>query len=149
VQQVTASGIYGGFISELVYELRKASALLVAMSFNQQDKMRMQTSFPSKIVEYCQFGKPIIIWGPDYCSAVHWGRKYQAALVVTSPLVEDLVQAIAELSNQPKEQIRLGNKALEMARGMFNPEKIQQQFVNSIDQLTASKFQNTTSQGVQ
>ena len=149
VQQVKANGIYGGFIPELVHELKKASALLVAMSFNQQDKMRMQTSFPSKIVEYCQFGKPIIIWGPDYCSAVHWGRKYQAALVVTSPLAENLVQAIAELSNQPKEQIRLGNKALEMARGMFNPEKIQQQFVNSIDQLTASKFQNTTSQWVQ
>lgn len=139
VQQVKAAQIYGGFIPNLTHELRKANALLVAMSFNPRDQMRMQTSFPSKIVGYCQFGKPIIVWGPDYSSAVHWGRKYQSALVVTSPLAQDLVNAIAQLATQPEEQERLGNRALEMARGMFNPEKIQQQFVNSLYQIAASK----------
>lgn len=146
VQQVTANGIYGGFIPNVSHELRKADALLVAMSFHERDRMRMQTSFPSKIVGYCQFRKPIIIWGPEYCSAVSWGRKYQSALVVTSSLAEDLVKAIEELVTQPDEQIRLENKALAMARGMFDPEKIQQQFVNSIYQVVATKPQKKTSQ---
>jgi glycosyltransferase involved in cell wall biosynthesis len=139
VQQIKADGIYGGFISRdlLVDELGKANALLVALSFNQPDQMRMQTSFPSKLLEYCQFGKPIIIWGPEDCSAVRWGRKHQSALVVTSSLAQDLVKAIQELATQPEEQIRLVNKALEMAQGMFNPEKIQQQFVESLHQVAA------------
>lgn len=139
VQQVKSKGIYGGFISNLDQELSNANALLVAMSFNQLDKMRMQTSFPSKLVGYCQFGKPIIIWGPEYCSAVRWGRQHQSALVVSSPLVQDLVGAIEELATQPKEQTRLGNKALEMAQGMFNQEKIQRQFVDSIHEVATLK----------
>jgi glycosyltransferase involved in cell wall biosynthesis len=135
VEKVKSAQIYRGFIPNLMQELRNANALLVAMSFNPRDQMRMQTSFPSKIVDYCQFGKPIIIWGPDYSSAVHWGRKYQSALVVTSPLAQDLVKGIQELATQPQEQKRLGNRALDMAREMFNPEKIQQQFVHSLYQL--------------
>jgi len=139
VQQIKADEIYGGFLSRdsLVDELGKANALLVVLSFNQPDQMRMQTSFPSKLLEYCQFGKPIIIWGPENCSAVHWGRKHQSALVVTSSLAQDLVKAIQELATQPEEQLRLVNKALEMAQGMFNPEKIQQQFVESLHQVAA------------
>ena len=142
VQQVKANQIYGGFISRdlLEHELRKAKALLVAMSFNPADQMRMKTSFPSKIVEYCQFGKPIIIWGPDSCSAVQWGRRYHSALVVTSPLAQDLVKAIKELATQPEEQTRLGNRALKMAWEMFNPDKIQQQFVKGLYQVAATKF---------
>ena len=146
VQQVKSAQIYGGFVSNLRDELKKANALLVAMSFNPRDQMRMQTSFPSKIVDYCQFGKPIIIWGPDYSSAVHWGRKHQSALVVTSPVAQDLVNAIQKLANQTQEQKRLANKALQMAQKMFNPEKIQQQFVNSIYQISGLKFNDETYQ---
>lgn len=137
VQQLTAKQIYGGFISRdlLIHELSKANALLVVMSFNQADWTRMQTSFPSKLIEYCQFGKPIIIWGPDYSSAVRWGCRHQSALVVTSPCAKDLVKALQELATQPEEQKRLINKALEMAEGMFNQDKIQQQFVNSLNHV--------------
>ncbi len=138
VQQVKANRIYGGFISrDLLYlELRKANALLVAMSFNPADQMRVKTSFPSKIAEYCPFGKPIVIWGPRYCSAAQWGSKYQSALVVTSPVAQDLVKALEELTTQPQEQTHLAKKALEMAHGMFNPERIQRQFVEHLYQVT-------------
>jgi len=138
VQNVKANRIYGGFISRnLLYsELRKANALLVAMSFNPAAQMRVKTSFPSKIAEYCPFGKPIVIWGPRYCSAAQWGFKYQSALVVTSPVAQDLVKALEELTTQPQEQTRLAQKALEMAHGMFNPERIQRQFVEHLYQVT-------------
>jgi glycosyltransferase involved in cell wall biosynthesis len=142
VQQVKDRGIYGGFVANLDQEINNANALLVAMSFNQLDKMRMQTSFPSKLVGYCQFSKPIIIWGPEYCSAVRWARKNQSALVVTSPLVQDLVKAIEELATQPKEQNRLGNKALEMNQVMFNQENIQQQFMDNLYHVADLKEKN-------
>jgi len=134
LQQVKTEGFYAGFVPRelLTNKLSQAHGLLVVMSFEPRDKTRMQTSFSSKLVDYCQFGKPIIIWGPDYCSAVQWGRQYQSALVVTSPWAKDLVQAIRELATQPEKQNYLGNKALDRAKGMFNPEKIQRQFIDSL-----------------
>ncbi len=47
------------------------------------------------------------------------------------------MKAIQELATQPEEQTRLKNRALEMGQGMFNPEKLQQQFVNSLYQVAA------------
>lgn len=145
LQKVKVQEIYAGFISRdlLSDELSQADALLVVMSFEQSAKKRMETSFPSKLVDYCQFGKPIIIWGPNYCSAVQWGRHYESALVVTSPSAKDLVEAIKELAHKPLEQKRLGDKASEMAQGMFNPEKIQQQFIESIQQISGIKGEKT------
>ena len=41
---------------------------------------QMETSFLSKLPEYAQFGKPILIWRPEYCSAIHWGREGDRAI---------------------------------------------------------------------
>jgi hypothetical protein len=49
----------------------------------------VETSFPSKLPEYAQFGKPIVIWGPEYCSAIHWGREGDRALCIISQLLEN------------------------------------------------------------
>ncbi len=139
LQQLNEQDIYGGFLPRdlLRQELSTASALLVTISFEEKNRRWAQTSFPSKLVEYCQYNKPLIIWGPDYCSAVRWARKHQSALVVTSPSAQDLVKASQELATQLEEQTRLKNRALEMGQGMFNPEKIQKQFVNSLYQVAA------------
>jgi glycosyltransferase involved in cell wall biosynthesis len=137
IHQLNEQNMYGGFIPRdlLRKELSTANALLVTIPFCKQRRRFAETSFPSKLIEYCQFQRPIIIWGPEYCSAVRWGRKYQSALVVTSPLAQDLVKAIKELVTQPEEQTLLANRALEVAKRMFNPEKIQQQFINSLYQV--------------
>lgn len=145
LQQLNDQDIYGGFLPRdlLRQELSSASALLVTISFEEKNRRWAQTSFPSKLVEYCQYNKPIIIWGPDYCSAVRWGRKYQSALVVTSPLPQGLVKAVQELATQPEEQTRLKNKALEMGQEMFNPERIQKQFIHSIYKVADLKLLST------
>lgn len=137
LQQLNEQGTYRGLVSRdlLRHELKTASALLVTISFDPKNRRWAETSFPSKLVEYCQYTRPVIIWGPEYCSAVRWGRKYQSALVVTSSLAQDLVKAIQELATQPEEQTHLANKALVMAQGMFNPVKIQQQFVDGLYQV--------------
>lgn len=142
LQELQEQGVYGGFLPRdlLRQELSQASALLVTISFDKNNRRWAETSFPSKLVEYCQYNKPIIIWGPEYCSAVRWGGKYQSALIVTSPLAQDLVKAIQELTAQPEEQARLKNKALEMAQGMFNPNKIQQQFIDKLYNVATAKL---------
>jgi glycosyltransferase involved in cell wall biosynthesis len=137
LQPLEKQDIYGGLVSRdlLRQELNSASALLVTISFDPKNRRWAETSFPSKLVEYCQYTKPVIIWGPEYCSAVRWGRKYQSALVVTSPSAQELVNAIKELAVQPEKQKYLANKALVMAQGMFNPVKIQKQFVDGLYQV--------------
>ncbi|MBD1862626.1 glycosyltransferase [Trichocoleus sp. FACHB-46] len=138
VQEFQLQGIYTGFLprNQLIQALWEADVLLVIMSFAESDQKRMQTSFPSKLLEYCQFGKALVIWGPKGCSVVDWGQKYDSARVVTSPVVEDLVRAVIDLSKEPIEQERLGQKALEMAQTMFNPLTIQQQFIESLYSIT-------------
>ena len=138
LQQLNEQGTYRGLVSRdlLRHELKTASALLVTISFDPKNRRWAETSFPSKLVEYSQYTKPVVIWGPEYCSAVRWARKYQSALVVTSSLAQDLVKAIQELATQPEEQTHLANKALVLAQGMFNPVKIQQQFVDGLYQAS-------------
>jgi len=142
IQELKEQRIYGGFLPRdlLRQELSQASALLVTISFDKNNRRWAETSFPSKLVEYCQYNKPIIIWGPDYCSAVRWARKYQSALIVTSPLAHNLVQAIQELAARPEEKTRLKKKTIEMAQVMFNPEKIQQEFVSRIYEVAGLNY---------
>jgi len=51
--------LYGGFVSRkvLMEELNQANALLLTMSFEKRYKRRTKMSFPSKLLDYCQFGK--------------------------------------------------------------------------------------------
>ena len=69
--------------AELDAWLQSADAFLIPMVFDKKYRRRMETSFPSKLIEFAQFGKPLIIWGPEYCSAVQWGRKANRALCIS------------------------------------------------------------------
>jgi glycosyltransferase involved in cell wall biosynthesis len=141
LQQLNEQGIYRGLVPRdlLRQELKSASALLVTISFDPKNRRWAETSFPSKLVEYCQYTKPVIIWGPEYCSAIRWARNYQSALVVTSPSAEELVNAIKELAIKPEKQKLLANKALVMAQGMFNPINIQKQFIDGLYQVVSNR----------
>lgn len=145
-EQLRAKNIYGGFVSRelLTTELQSANALLVTIPFERESSRWAKTNFPSKLIEYCKFGKPIIVWSPSYSTAAQWAIQHQSALVVTSSSPHDLLQAVNQLSNQTEEQTRLGNKALEMSKGIFNPETIQELFINSIYELCDQKYQQKT-----
>jgi glycosyltransferase involved in cell wall biosynthesis len=69
--------------AELDAWLQSADAFLIPMVFEEKYRRRMETSFPSKLVEFAQFGKPLVVWGPEYCSAVQWGRQKNSVLCVT------------------------------------------------------------------
>jgi hypothetical protein len=66
----------------------------------------VETSFPSKLPEYAQFGKPIVIWGPEYCSAIHWGREGDRALCITEASPKVVVAALQNLSVDPQERLK-------------------------------------------
>jgi glycosyltransferase involved in cell wall biosynthesis len=123
---------------ELDAWLSEADAFLVPMSFASDMARRMQTSFPSKLTEFAQLGKPLILWGPDYCSAVRWAAESAKALCVTNKNPGALVAQVKELANSPPEWERLARAAVDAARGEFDPERLQNQFKMAIERVAVS-----------
>jgi glycosyltransferase involved in cell wall biosynthesis len=134
-------GLYHGFIpsGQLVELVQHSQAVLVVMSFDATLRRRMITSFPSKVIDAMQLGLPVVVWGPEYCSAVQWARRGDQALCVTdaNPLV--LLRALEELAASPLEQERLAKSAREAAAGEFSPERIQAQFMDVLRRAICSR----------
>ena len=130
-------GVYHGFIppNELAESLQNFQAALVVMSFDSALRRRMTTSFPSKLIDAMQLGLPVVIWGPEYCSAVTWSREGERALCVTDPNPSALRRTLEELAASPLEQDRLSKSAREAALEDFNPERIQARFMGILRQV--------------
>jgi glycosyltransferase involved in cell wall biosynthesis len=127
-------GFYHGFIpsNELAKSLHDFQAAFVVMSFAPPHRRRMTTSFPSKLIDATQLGLPVIIWGPEYCSAVKWARRGDRALCVTDPNPLALRETLEELAASPAELRRLAKSACDAAAGDFNYERIQLQFMDAL-----------------
>ena len=117
--------------------LSSADALLVAMSFDPSMRRQMETSFPSKLVNYVQICKPVVIWGPEYCSAIRWARPMRRALCVTSSHPNNLVSALENLDRCERQ--RLGASAREAAMTDFNADRIQSQFLAALRAAAARR----------
>ena len=84
------------------------------------------------MIDAVQLGLPIVIWGPEYCSAVKWARRGERALCVTDPNPLALRQALDELAASSSEQERFAKGARDAAAGEFNCERIQAQLVDEL-----------------
>jgi glycosyltransferase involved in cell wall biosynthesis len=135
-----AVGVYHGFVSptELLVRASEYDATLVAMSFDRKMERRMKTSFPSKLIQMAQLRKPLVIWGPEYCSAVQWARKRNAALCVTDPTPEALRHGLESLAAARSEHVRLSLASGEAACNEFNPDRIQAKFVSILEKAKAA-----------
>jgi glycosyltransferase involved in cell wall biosynthesis len=129
-----SSGVYHGFVasSELAKSLCDFQAALVVMSFSPSHRRRMITSFPSKMIDAMQLDLPVIIWGPEYCSAVTWAGNGNKALCVTDPNPLILRERLEELAVSPSELRRLAKSASDAAATDFNRERIQSEFMKAL-----------------
>lgn len=134
-------GLYHPFIpsKQLMETLQCYGAVLVVMSFDATFTRRMITSFPSKLTEATQLGLPIVIWGPEYCSAVQWARRGDRALCVTDPNPSILRRVLEQLAASRAEQERLARSARQAAAGDFNYEQIQAQFLAALRRAICSR----------
>lgn len=124
--ELRSKGIYLGFLSKekLALELVKADGLLVMMGFDKDAELIEKTSFKTKFIEYATFRKPIIVWGPDYCSAVRMAKKYESALICISPDPLDLINEISILRDRPETAVKYVENSIKMYWTEFDPEKI-------------------------
>lgn len=130
-------GIYGGpkYGSEAQSVLAEADAYLVVTSFSEVFQRRVRTSFPSKLLEYAAYGKPIIAWGPEYSSAIKFLQNQQAGAIVTLPEPTELINCSFRLHQDINEQVRLGKAVQNLSKTLFNPELIHDQLINLVDKI--------------
>jgi hypothetical protein len=100
--KLTEAGVYGGLLEQgdqLNNALSNADALLVVMNFEPEDERRVRTSFPSKLLDYVPFTKPIFVWGPANCAACQWAAHYNLGNQITNPNTSAVVGSLS--SNIP------------------------------------------------
>lgn len=119
---------------ELQAALRASvDVLFVPMSFEgagHEENIRL--SFPSKIADYTATGLPLLIWGPDYCSAVRWAQEYYPiAEVVTSENPEEVHEALTRLKS-PEHRRFLAERAMEVGNRLFSQEAAQEIFYSAL-----------------
>lgn len=132
-----AKGIYLGFKppDEAASVLAGADALLVVMSFEKDFEMFMRTSFTTKFLDYVAFGKPVILWGPDYCTPFRVAAKHGGALAVNKIAAEGVVAACRQIAGDAALRDRLAREARQLHQTVFNPDRLQDKFVQEIEAL--------------
>ena len=118
--------------ADLLKRLRaEAHALFVPMSFAPADRANMEMAFPSKLADCTATGVPLLVYGPNYCSAVAWARENPGVAEVVEAEA-DLATAVARLADNPDHRLNLGKRALETGRQYFTHARVQQVFHQSL-----------------
>jgi glycosyltransferase involved in cell wall biosynthesis len=135
-------GLYHEFAprEELERWLSSADAFLVTSAFEPGMRRLMETNFPSKLLEFARFGKPLVVWGPDYSTLIQWAQPGSRGLCITSPDPGELVNALRKLAASYTEQQRLAREASDAMKAEFDPAAIQQQFLQAIQDAVVGKI---------
>jgi len=136
-ENARAKGICLGFMppEKAAEVLAGADALLVVMSFEEDQKLFMRTSFTTKFLDYAAFGKPVILWGPDYCTPSRLATREDAAIVVNDPLPSAIVSAALKLKNTPTDVEKYSSASRRLQQTTFSPECLQNIFVTEMEKL--------------
>lgn len=136
-QAARENGVYLGFKGpeESAPYLAGADALLVVMSFEEEHKLFMQTSFTTKFLDYTAFGKPILLWAPEYCTPVSVVEQHGGAVVTPTPDAAEVARAARGLATDPALRDRMAAEATRLHETIFNPERLQGIFENEILRL--------------
>jgi glycosyltransferase involved in cell wall biosynthesis len=137
ISRAREKGICLGFMppEKAAEVLAGADALLVVMSFEHEHELFMRTSFTTKFLDYSAFGKPVILWGPDYCTPSRLAKRENAALVVETEGPEGVVAAAKKLASDPLEVARLSDASRRLNQTVFSPDRLQGIFVTEIEKL--------------
>jgi glycosyltransferase involved in cell wall biosynthesis len=106
---------------DLIRQCRaEAHAMYVPMPYRQQDRPNAEISFPSKLADYTAVGLPLIVDGPEYCSAVRWARENpDVGEVITDESVDALAGPIARLLKDPGHRLQLAKAAINRGQQYF------------------------------
>jgi len=147
------SGIYRGQVpfSELQEAMSQVDAMILPMGFGTECAQIEKTSFKTKFLDYLTYQKPIIVWGPEYCSAVRVAKEFDSAEICSDSNAQSVLTQIVSLVNSLDRQVTLVQNAGKMYEDRFRPDKIHSTLVEKIKETVAyyhscriSKHRNET-----
>ena len=141
LERARANGTYVGFKppEEAAEVLASANTLLSVMSFEKEYELFMRTSFTTKFLDYVAFRKPVILWGPEYCTPVRVVREHGGAAVVTTDDPGAVVSLCREIAADTGLNEKLSKEALHLHQTLFNPYRLQATFVDEIEKLITGR----------
>src|SRR5262249_52641440 len=141
LERARANGTYLGFKppEEAAQVLISADALLSVMSFEKEHELFMRTSFTTKFLDYVAFGKPVILWGPEYCAPVRVAQRHGGAAVVATEEPDAVISICRQIACDNALEGQLTKEARELCRTLFNPDRLQRVFVGEIEKLAARR----------
>lgn len=134
---VRTAGIYKGQLGfdQLKIHAQQADLLLLPMGFGKECAQIERTSFKTKFLDYLTFQKPIVIWGPEYCSAVRVAREFDAAECYTFPDGAGCVATIQKVVSNSGRQKQLVANARRMYESRFGPSRIHTVLLTECEKL--------------
>lgn len=114
------------------YFIKKIDVLVIFYSFDMVEEVRALHSFPSKFIEYCHLGIPILIIAPVESAFGTWAKENEWLSYVCN----DNPEEISNMINNFKDElfwIKCQNQCLEYAKTEFNPQKIHSKFSNILN----------------
>lgn len=128
------AGIYRGQVpfAELQEAMSRVDAMVLPMGFGPECAQIEKTSFKTKFLDYLTYQKPIVVWGPDYCSAVKVAQEFDSAEICTDPDAQMILERIISLAGSPERQMNLVRNARAMYEDRFRPDKIHAALVAKI-----------------
>ena len=140
LERAKANGVYLGFKSpeEAGEVMASADALLVVMSFEKEHELFMRTSFTTKFLDYVAFRKPVILWGPEYCTPVRVAQEHGGAVIVNQDDANAILSACRRIADDAALREQLSQQASRLHQTLFNPDRLQEIFVSEIEKLVRS-----------
>jgi len=108
-----------------------AAAMVVSYARSSDDMPWTRTSFPSKLIEYCHLGLPLVIVAPEDTAIFRWARERNFPDIFLPADLVGFKTYVAKLKD-PAFRRNRAEISLSFARGEFDPALIQQHLVNSL-----------------
>ncbi len=105
--------------------------LIGVMGDDHPGKVRMKTSFPSKVANYFRSGNATLIWAPAPSSLGKFARA-AGALVENDLSAEKVAHLINKISKNPALLQSEKSKSLAIGEKYFNPANLHQSFMRSL-----------------
>lgn len=133
-QELRSQGIFLGFLKGAEYQaaFEQADALLVMMGFGAEDRLIESTSFKSKLADYLTSGLPVVVWGPEYCTAVRHARRENFAEVVTVDDPKAVIAVVKALAGDAERSAELVKNSRRFWAKNLDANKVMPQALSAI-----------------
>lgn len=118
-------------VDAINYLASHVSSILVAYPLDISKMPWVRTSFPSKLVEFCHLGLPILIIASEDTALGRWSLEHNWLSYLNNMDDDKLLSTLSSMTKE-KEWRQMSDQSIAVAQGEFNPEYIQKQFESVI-----------------